>query len=81
MTIATNEWHPKMSNSLLEKTCLKEAFAQNYLTLKQGKQVGKGKEILKMINLRLAGEDASVAAYFVTLPQAVRFRGITKAEY
>ena len=83
MTLAVNGWHPKQSNEVLEKTCLKEsqAFYTNYLALKRGNQVKQGKEVLKTTKLKVSGETAQVAAYFVTLPQAVRFNGVTKCEF
>jgi hypothetical protein len=82
VTLAINEWHPKESNILLEKSCLKESgpFHQVYKSLKLGHAIKEGKE-LQMGSLRLASETASVAAYLVVLPQAVRFNGTTKAEY
>jgi len=83
VTLAVNEWSAKHSNSVLEKTCLKEnmSFYSAYQALKRGKAVPQGKDLLIATKVKIPGETASVAAYMVTLPQEVRLRGVTKAEY
>jgi len=81
VTIAVNEWQAVQSNNLLEKTCLKEssAFFPSYHSLKSGKAIPSGKEMMQDKHVRISGETASVGAYFVSLPHAVRFRGVTKS--
>ena len=83
VTIAINEWEPSQSNILLEKSCLKDTqpFCKNYRSLKKGESVGAGKEILFTNNLQYQKNAPAVAACFVTLPEPIRFGGVTKVKY
>ena len=83
VTIAVNEWHPKDSNKLLEKSCLLESspFFANYNALRTGKAIKAGKEHLKMKKLSLFKDSPAVSAYFVTLETPISFHGVTRSEY
>jgi hypothetical protein len=80
VTLATNEWLAKESNTVLEKTCLmeKSPFFKNYMALKNNLPVEYGKECLKIRKLSFESNDSPSTVYMVVLPTEVILRGVTK---
>ena len=74
LTIMTNEWKPKESNTVCEALFIDEVFKKEYETVFKNRDYKE--EFIECLNIKVGNEKVDV--YLMKLSPAIHFEGITK---